>query len=427
MEVYLACIEYFLELLYLIKDMQKTGNEKMVKNANILQQKLFTLQICEITKFGLENYDQKVHPKYLIATLFRFNNMLNNMLEVYAQGKNLYIQTHKERNTKKKSTGESDDEMDALDYADSAPSFVSKRFNFKTVVIELTKYSIIDNLCYLLKDPKTLDNELIEAIATFMNRVRKQAKGTFIFYQINTMNSFDYFVSDYKRELRYLPIINAIKAILASFFERCKENPLLPLEICFPFPDLQTKAAILTNYEAQTDVYDPENVYEPPRYDDSDGEEELDVEKFNKKLEATKWTEEEEKQLLEYYELFKDNPTSMYEKLSTVLNRHEEAIIAKLTEKGLLKKKKTKESKKADKENDENQDVNARDLESESKDKEVYRQSKEFILDFIRQCIDKSVSHAKIIEYLQYLLSVVKDYLEFEEVNQQLAKEERDM
>lgn len=237
MDMYLASVEYLLELLYIIRDMEVDENPKMQKNAQILKQKIFTLQICELAKFGLESYEISKFPKYFIQTVVRFTDVLLSILEVYSKGKTIYIQTHKIKHRTKEASGE-DNEEDALKYyEESSPSFVEQKFNFQASLMEFVSYTVIDNVLSLLSDPEKLDPELITAISTFINRVVKQVRGTWIFYQIKTLSTFDCFLSEYRQNCRYTAITNSIKLVLNSFFQKCKENRLLALEIVFPFPD----------------------------------------------------------------------------------------------------------------------------------------------------------------------------------------------
>lgn len=302
MNMYLACVEYFLELLYLIQDMEKSAQEKTRKNAQTLKQKIFTLQICELAKFGLKEYEFPAQSRYFLATVFRFTAVLYDTLEVYAKGRVLYVQTHRMRKAKK--SLENEEEEDPV-YYDNDNLFIEKKFNFKASVIELVEYGVIDNFLRLLETPAALDDELISAIGSFFNRVVTIAKGTWMFYQLRYMNTFNKFLSEYRKELRYQPIVKAIQSILNSFFEKCKENPLLALEIIFPFTSLEMKNAILCNYEDIAEAGEDNEYY--PKAQDSESEKELEIEEFERNLEANKWTDNDDLLLIEYYGLFQDD------------------------------------------------------------------------------------------------------------------------
>jgi hypothetical protein len=167
MDMFLASVEYLLELMYIIQDMENMESEKMNKNAQVLKQKLFTLQICELAKFGIEIYDSNSHSKYFLQTMFRFTHVLFGMLEVYSKGKMLYIKTHKLRH-KSKNEDKYDDDEDALEYGASPETlFVEKQFNFSTALMDFADFKSISQLIELLKFPEELDDELIEAFATF--------------------------------------------------------------------------------------------------------------------------------------------------------------------------------------------------------------------------------------------------------------------
>jgi hypothetical protein len=209
MEMYLASVEYLLELLYIVKEMEQSDSEKLRNNAQILKQKIFTLQVCELAKFGLDTYEGSTQTKYFINTVLRFTHVLLSMLETYSKGRNLFIQTHKVRASSKRTSGQDDGEEGALEYADDdAGHYTQKRFNYEATIKEFVRYEIIENFVNILKHPQYMDDELIEAFSSLMNRIIRQAKGTWIFYQLTTFTVFESFLCDNKKELRFLSIVN---------------------------------------------------------------------------------------------------------------------------------------------------------------------------------------------------------------------------
>ena len=115
---------------------------------------------------------------------------------------------------------------------------------------------------------------------------------------------------------------------------------MLPFEIMFSFPDREVKDAILTNYEyggGDYSVHDDQDLN-----DEVDEDEELQIEEFKKDMQKSYWTQDEERTLLEYYEILKDDPTTLLKKLATVLNKYPEAIEEKLKSLGFLKPTKPK-------------------------------------------------------------------------------------
>ena len=151
----------------------------------------------------------------------------------------------------------------------------------------------------MLNHPHCLDSETIEAISSFFNRILVQIKGSWIFFQLLTLNTFNNFLTAHRKELRYLSLVTSITKILTAFFSKCKENPLLALEIIMPFPNCETKDKILINYE-----YDE---YRERNYEEDDEEEEGDFEEFLEKVKEKGLTDDEKIKILEYYEVFKDD------------------------------------------------------------------------------------------------------------------------
>lgn len=97
--------------------------------------------------------------------MFRFTHNLLNLLEKYAQGKVLYVQTHKLRQNSKRTGTQLDNEEGALEYEQYNEShFQEKRFGFTASITEFVNYDIITNILTLLKQPKLLDEELIQGM-----------------------------------------------------------------------------------------------------------------------------------------------------------------------------------------------------------------------------------------------------------------------
>lgn len=74
-------------------------NEKMKKNAAILQQKVFSYDLFKLVKHGIEVFDPNIHPQYYLETMVRFMDLMLMMLEEYSTTKGgiLTIQTQRKR------------------------------------------------------------------------------------------------------------------------------------------------------------------------------------------------------------------------------------------------------------------------------------------------------------------------------------------
>ena len=82
----MASIEYFHELLLLIRDMASSVNDQQKQNAKILQAKVFSLDIFKLIKFGLEIFEEKKHPIYFLQTMLRFSDLAIIMIDEYSKG-----------------------------------------------------------------------------------------------------------------------------------------------------------------------------------------------------------------------------------------------------------------------------------------------------------------------------------------------------
>jgi hypothetical protein len=214
--------------------------------------------------------------------------------------------------------------------------------------------------------------------------------------------AFNNFLIDYRKETRFISIINVIKTIVASFTAKCQENSLLPLEIIFPFPNRETKEQILTNYEYRTYVQDDESDGE---HQDMEEENELEIDDFKKRFENNGWTVDDDKKLLEYYDIFKDDMTTCVSKLSKIMNKYEEAIEERLKQKGLQYKQGNNKQKKTDPDT----------AFKENKPVDKLRLCKDSIRNFIKVNLLKEVPHQKIIDYLSHIQIVVDNYIDNED------------
>lgn len=186
-----------------------------------------------------------------------------------------------------------------------------------------------------------------------------------------------------------------VKSILSSFTSKCKENPLLPLEIIFPFPNRETKEQILTNYEYRTFAQEAESDYENQEMEE---ENEFEISDLKKRFENNGWTEDDDKKLLEYYSIFNDDMGTCVSKLSKIMNKYPEAIEERLKQKGLQYKQTAQKEKKID-------------LESAFKGDEKgdgLKRCKESIKGFIRNGLGKGEPHEKILEWLGIFEEIVE-------------------
>ncbi|CAI2382058.1 unnamed protein product [Moneuplotes crassus] len=403
MDIFLAAMEYFIELFYCVRDMDNSPHEKSQKNARTIKEKLATLQMHEVAKFGLDIYDRDKFQKYFMHTMIRYTNVLLEVMEKFCDNKMVLMKVQRTRKTKTALEGEEE-----MDYQDL--NYEEVRFSLKATLMDYATYGIIENVNTCLELPEALDEELIKAISCFYNRIMVQIKGTWIFYQLDTLNSFDLFLSQYRKELKYQQLINTIKKILGNFFDRCKDNPLLPFEIMFKFPSRETKDYILTNYEFHNqgdDLYD-DNQYR----DDIDEDEAVldDIDKYKETISKSGWQADEEANFLEYYDIFKDSDDCA-QKIAKILNKPIEAIVEKMKE---LKLKAGVEETKIE---------STKDKKSmdppKKRDTESFKDCKVATQNVIKKMIKNELPHEEIIKVLEHFVKIFDEYLNYEEAKDQ--------
>lgn len=310
LDICLMSIDYLLEMLYYVRDMENSTSQADVENAEVLKQKLFTLQQLELVSYCLENYKEENQSRYYLHTCIRYLSTLLDHLEKYSTGKILYIRTHRQKAGKSKGFETSyDEEHEALDYNTEGPLYLEKRFNFIAGMTEFVTYTVIRHLIkplLLTSHPENMDDELLNCLTMLLNRIVKQVKGTWFFYQLDTFVTFSEFLAEFRKNAKFVQLVAVIKQILNQFFTKMNENPLLALEIIFPFPDRQTKDRILTNYELGS-IYDDMYDNQPKEKDEQSDEDEIDFDEFNKRVQDNLLKDDEKSKILEYFEVFKDD------------------------------------------------------------------------------------------------------------------------
>jgi len=86
---------FFLQLLYCVREMRLTVNHITRKSGQILMQKIFTQDNAKTLRKAFDNYKPDVHDPRLGKTLAEFVGVFFDLLDEYAKGKVLKIQTNK--------------------------------------------------------------------------------------------------------------------------------------------------------------------------------------------------------------------------------------------------------------------------------------------------------------------------------------------
>lgn len=202
MHEFVSAIEYFYEILLLIRDMASSTNDRMKSNATILQKKIFSLDVFKLIKFGIETFDSKVHPQYHIICVLRFADLAIMMIDEYSKGRTMTIQTHKKKRRKieREQLSENEEMLgDAMQLIsdeedDMEEVAVERDFHFNVEIAKLIDQKIVNNILDLVKYCEDIDQGIVSAIAHLFNRMMKQCNGTFIFYQLYAMDIFETFL-----------------------------------------------------------------------------------------------------------------------------------------------------------------------------------------------------------------------------------------
>lgn len=250
LDEYMGGIEFFNQLLLLSKDMGSVRNEKMKKNSDILQVKIFNLDMVRLCHYGLCEFEFNKHRESQLKILISFTKTVLDMLDKYSQGKQLKISTNKKKVVKvKKDSGFDDEEFDDEEHREVN---VERSFNYVSEISSLVDYKVINKLMgYVYMKCKNEEEPLLtDQIASIFSRVIRQIKAVWIFYQLSYMDTIERFMLKYRKDLKHHALSKIFSEILSSFFSLAKTNKLLSLEIMFQIPNRATKDQILNNYES---------------------------------------------------------------------------------------------------------------------------------------------------------------------------------
>lgn len=86
-----SALQFMTQLLYVIRDMASSNDEKNKKNAMILQTNIFFHDLCRISKTAFVLYEPAAMNKQFLHDSIEFNSLMMDMLEEYSKGKVLTI------------------------------------------------------------------------------------------------------------------------------------------------------------------------------------------------------------------------------------------------------------------------------------------------------------------------------------------------
>lgn len=131
------------------------------------------------------------------------------------------------------------------------------------------------------------------AVYNFMYRISHDLRGEWIFFQNDFLQLFHEILSNslvnFNKE--HATILGLIRGIVSKFFVALNKNPLLAVEALVRFDSLQTKEAVLNNYDLPQVVSHDE--------DQQDGG-------FQRQV--IPWSKEEDMILVENYDFFRQDP-----------------------------------------------------------------------------------------------------------------------
>lgn len=279
------------QLLYIIRDMASSEDERNKKNAQILQQNVFYHDLCRVSKAGISLYEEGKHSKQFLHDSIEFTALMTDMLEEYSKGKVLTIQTQKKKKVKKdkKERGDSEDEEynAANDYNDdpiedqlsideesddeTSEKFVERQFNFVSEISIFVDYTVISRYLQIIRDKDYRKNPLLlQAVIALFKRIMNQVRATWIFFQFEYMLVFQQVLNEGSVNNSLMKGINLngpattrvrqIEALMSElkqifvnivrqYLDVFQKNKLLGVECFFRFASREHKDSILNNYE----------------------------------------------------------------------------------------------------------------------------------------------------------------------------------
>lgn len=282
-----AGLQNLTQLLYIIRDMASSDDEKNKKNARILQTNVFHKDLISVACYAYKMYDARNHSNQFLYDTVEFTHIMLSMLDEFSRGRVLTIYTNKVRTRKVKVNAaqhagydeeegiDMEGEVEEEEYLEEEK--IERKFNFAAELASFVDYKIVERYMSLIKDCDVHFAKrpiLLKACTSFLKRIATQAKQPWIFFQLQTLATINDFlqrdvnknhlmdgisVSGSTRgmdkkcaKVEILELKSTLKQISACFLKMLQKNKMLAVEILFEFPSREIKDAILSNYDGFT-------------------------------------------------------------------------------------------------------------------------------------------------------------------------------
>ena len=202
-----AGLQNLTQLLYIIRDMASSDDEKNKRNARILQTNVFHKDLISVACYAFKMFDPRNHSQQFLYDAVEFTHIMLSMLDEFSRGRVLTIYTNKVRTRKRKVDKNELNDSDVEDGIDMEGEVedehvyeeekVERKFNFAAELASFVDYKIIERYFSLIKDcdvhfaKKPL---LLKACTSFLKRIATQAKQPWIFFQLSTISTANDFL-----------------------------------------------------------------------------------------------------------------------------------------------------------------------------------------------------------------------------------------
>ncbi|TPX63475.1 hypothetical protein SpCBS45565_g06554 [Spizellomyces sp. 'palustris'] len=245
-ELYLA-VDCLKHMLLVLDAMSASTNEEYREASENMQSNMYyehssIEQIVSLVK----NFKRQLHLSYL-KTLVEVVHILLKLLEEYARSKSIMFTRKKKGGNSKKTPAVQDstatdvtqdyDSGEEESVAQQKSDYVERQFRFEDIESAFASESVVSTYCALLKHYREVDERSLYHTTVMFHRIFVKSKAEAFFYKLSTLELFNRILTD----TRMLPstkphkeLYGFIKYMLAKFFKKAVENPVLLVEVLFP-------------------------------------------------------------------------------------------------------------------------------------------------------------------------------------------------
>lgn len=217
------CVQYML----IVRQMSTSKDEVTRRNSQIIMQNVFYHELVRVCRFAFEYWKEGASAHNFLAEIIEFNYVVLKSLEDFSAGRNLTVRTDRLR--QRKEGDESDDYFSDNEVVEETV-YRERAITFFSEFMQLIHPDIIRKHVLLLRHYSDLNENAQAGVVYYLLKLTQELEGSSLLYQVENLDVIEEVLNDV-RTPQYLTEI--LEKILADFFGKLKENPLIILESLF--------------------------------------------------------------------------------------------------------------------------------------------------------------------------------------------------